>query len=86
MNMQANRVIVEVVNSTGTVPCWEYDLDAPQTLAEVHSDLWQRVGRMPVACYLSAGTARVIFQSGRRATDTLDNLEDCVRLALGEKA
>jgi len=83
--MYANRLIVEVVKHTGQVSVSERELDVPQTLADVQDSLWRKVGRKPAVCLLSGGTARVIFQSGRRVTDTLDCLEDLVNLALGIK-
>lgn len=82
--MYANRVIVEVVKQNGLVVTSFREFDSPQTLVEVESDLWRKVGRKPAVCLLSQGTARVIFQEGRRVTDTFDCLGDLVFLALRE--
>lgn len=81
--MLASKVIIEVIDETGEPMFFDEECKVPQDLCYIHADLWRRVGRMPVACYLSDGTARVIFQSGRRASDTLDSLGDLVKTALG---
>lgn len=80
--MLADRVVIEVIEKIGIPKIFHEEYEKPQDFCDIHADLWRRVGRMPVACYLSDGTARVIFQSGRRATDTLDNLGYLVRIAL----
>lgn len=80
--MYANRVIVEVVGKGRYPVVFPKEFDTPQTLVEVRDDFWQKVGRMPVMATLSGGTARVTFQEGRRAIDTLDCLEDLVKRAL----
>ena len=82
--MYASRVIVEVVRKTGKAFTQERELDVPQTLVEVQTDLWRRVGRKPAVCLLSGGTARIVYQEGRMVTDTFDCLEDLVRLAQEE--
>jgi hypothetical protein len=51
-------------------------------MADVSTDLWRKIGRKPAVCLLSKGTARVVFQEGRRVEDTLDSLQDLVRIAL----
>ena len=80
--MYANRVIIEVVGKTGRAQTHTQTLDTPQTLCDVQDSLWRKIGRKPAVCLLSGGTARVVFQEGRRVTDTLDNLQDLVRVAL----
>lgn len=80
--MYANRVIVEVVGKGRYPVVTDKILSCPQTLVEVHDGLWRKIGRKPAVCLLSGGTARVIFQEGRRVTDTLDSLQDLVRIAL----
>ena len=80
--MYATKVIVEVVRETGRAQTHTRELGVPQTLCDVQDDLWRKVGRRPAVCLLSKGTARVIFQEGRRASDTLDSLENLVKLAL----
>lgn len=82
--MFATKLIIEIVGKTDKVKIFKREYETPQDLCYIHTELWQKVGRQPVACFLSAGTARVIFQEGRRATDTLDSLEDLVRIALKE--
>ena len=80
--MYANRVVVEVVRKNGAAYVRAQEYAMPRTLVEVQTDLWKKVGRMPAMAMLSAGTARITFQEGRRVTDDLDSLEDRVRLAL----
>lgn len=80
--MLAGKVIVEVIEKADEVMTYRVSLGVLLDLCEIHADLWKKVGRMPVACFLSGGTARVIFQSGRRATDSLDSLGNLVQTAL----
>ena len=77
--MYANRVVVEVIRKTGKAYTHTREYAIPRTLVEIQTDLWAKVGRMPVMAILSGGCARVTFQEGRRVTDTLDSLENLVR-------